>query len=229
MRPIILGLLLITSCLMAQAQELINWAGQSGTVVERTVQINPAWTGTVTATAYYSQGGAPLGAPLQPSVSKVGDVAYVKFSSTLNMAARTYIIISTGSTPRYAGFLTLSEGTLTNTNPNVTGTISASQVVGLAATLSTKKDVRTYEVERNALIDLISQRALSSSVADLARRVARKVDTYEVNTIAEARALAVIGQPADFIIKAHPPYGLTRAFFNGTKFFISPLIELPGQ
>ncbi|MGF7219027.1 hypothetical protein GGR92_005207 [Spirosoma lacussanchae] len=89
--------------------------------------------------------------------------------------------------------------------------------------------VSQYNIDKTNTMLSISQKANASDVYTKAQIDAKKVDTYEVNTIAEARALTVPGKSADFIIKSHPPYGQTRAYWNGTKFFISPLLEIADQ
>ncbi|RYC70848.1 hypothetical protein [Spirosoma sordidisoli] len=159
-------ILFLLLSLPALAQENFSWSGIAGTIIEKNVTINDAWTGTPTAQAYYRPGGSLIPTSQQPVVTKIADKLYVRFNATKSMAERTYIVISTGATVRYTGYLTLTIGTIppTTGGGTGTGTVTVAGVQGLSGALNERVAVTAYQQDRDQLVNLINQRATAQQV-----------------------------------------------------------------
>ncbi len=94
--------------LLASAQ-LFTWEGVPGQPTTKLFTLQSDWSGTVTVTAYYSDGGQKVPDRLQPSFTKTGLTISALFSGTATsgLPNKTFVAIATGNVVRIRGNLVL--------------------------------------------------------------------------------------------------------------------------
>jgi hypothetical protein len=132
----------------AQVPQALVWPGYPGNVAQKTIVLDPAWTGTVTLIAYSSPGGRTVSAQYQPTFSREGNTLYAQFSAiaTRSLSNNTYVELATGGTVRYKGYLSLSyNGAVPPTSPATPSLIITPDLVqGLTGILDSKADTATF-------------------------------------------------------------------------------------
>ncbi|MGF7213862.1 hypothetical protein GGR92_000002 [Spirosoma lacussanchae] len=194
-------------------------------------------------------GGKPVKSENQPTLTQVGNTVFGSWTAAqtlrLYQNRSVWVALFANGTAIRAGLYEFSYSSRPTrpgevVNLQLYGGVMPDALAPLSTSIAANTDAINNRVTVTAynnftatqattnqnLVISLAGKAPAADVYTKAQIDAKKVDTYEVNTISDAIALTVPGKTADFIVKSHPPYGQTRAYWNGSKFFISPLLEI---